>query len=87
MLAAYTQMMNAYLSKSERAVYEQRRRKAVIQESRDYRLMSKWLLRVYPDVITEFHTYKTRLQRANPYQERLDDSPTVSTVYAGGRRT
>ena len=67
--------MNAYLSKSERAVYEQRRRKAVIQESRDYRLMSKWILKVYPDVLAEFHAYKTRLQKANPIRKDLTTSP------------
>ena len=79
MLAAHThthtQTMNAYLSKSERAVYEQRRRKIVIQESRDYRLMSKWLVKSYPDVIAEFHAYKTRLQKANPIRKDLTTSP------------
>ena len=67
--------MNAYMSKSERAVYEQRRRKAVIQESRDHRLMSKWLLKVHPDVLAEFCAYQTKLRESNPIHKDLTTAP------------
>jgi hypothetical protein len=68
-------MMSLYLSKPEKAEYEQRRRKVVMQESRDYRLMSRWLLKVYPDVLTEYCAYKTRLQKANPVRKDLTTAP------------
>ncbi len=67
--------MYAHPEKSERALYEQRRRKAVIQESRDYRLMSKWLMKVHPDVAAEFRAYQTGLQVLNPNRRDLTTSP------------
>ncbi len=67
--------MYAHPDKSERALYEQRRRKAVIQESRDYRLMSKWLMKVHPDVAAEFHAYQTGLRVLNPNRRDLTTSP------------
>ncbi len=75
--------MNAYLSKSERAVYEQRRRKAVIQESKDYRLLSKWLLKVHPDTVAEFHAYRSKLQRLNPIRKDLTTSPQFARFMRG----
>ncbi len=58
--------MNGYFSKAERREYEQRRRVAVIQESRDYRLMSKWLKRGHPDIMAQHLAFKGVLQRNNP---------------------
>ena len=87
MLTTYIQMMSLYLSKTERAEYEQRRRKAVIQESRDYRLMSRWLLKVYPDVLTEYCAYKTRLQKANPVRKGLTTAPQFLRFMRGENGT
>ena len=67
--------MYAHPDKSERALYEQRRRKAVIQESRDHRLMSKWLMKVHPDVAAEFRAFQTGLRVLNPNRRDLTTSP------------
>ena len=67
--------MYAHPDKSERALYEQRRRKGVIRESRDHRLMSRWLMKVHPDVAAEFSAFRTKLQVLNPNRRDLTTSP------------
>ncbi len=55
----------------ERTLYEQRRRKNVIRESREYRVMERWLLKMYPVVANEFKLFHTKLQKQNPYKRDL----------------
>ncbi len=51
---------------SERARYERKRRQSVIREAREYRVMSKWLRKLYPEISEEFKPFLNRLQRENP---------------------
>ena len=63
--------MYAHKDKSVRALYEQRRRKAVISEARDYRLLSRWMLKTYPGMFAQFTAFKVKLQSENPYRRDL----------------
>ncbi len=72
-------MMSSYLTKEEKSEYEQRRRKQIIQESRDYRLMHGWLMKVYPDILAEHCAFKTKLQRENPARKDLTTAPGFRT--------
>ena len=67
--------MYAHPNKSERALYEQRRRKGVIREARDYRLMSRWLAKIHPDIAVEFSAFQAKLQMQNPNRRDLTTSP------------
>ena len=67
--------MSSYLTKEEKTEYEQKRRRQVIQESRDYRLMHAWLMKVYPDILTQYCAFKTKLQRENPARKDLTTAP------------
>ena len=66
--------MYAHKNKSVRALYEQKRRKAVISESRDYQLLSRWLLKTHPDTFAQFVAFKAKLQYENPYRKDLSTS-------------
>ena len=65
----------SYLTKEERKEYEQRRRRQIIQDSRDHRLIHKWLLKMYPDILAGFYAFKTELQRGNPSRKDLTTAP------------
>ena len=67
--------MSLYLTKEEKAKYEQKRRREVIQESREHRLMYSWLMKVYPDILTQYYAFKTKLQRGNPARKDLTTAP------------
>ena len=67
--------MSTYLTKEERAAYEQRRRKLIIQESRDYRLMHGWLMKRHPDILAAHCAFKTKLQKGNPARKDLTTAP------------
>jgi hypothetical protein len=67
--------MYAYYNKSERAQYEHRRRKAVIGEAREHRVMSRWLQKVHPKVYQQFTMYYTKLQTENPNRKDLSTAP------------
>ena len=67
--------MSLYLTKEEKSEYEQRRRKQIIQDSRDQRLMFKWLTKMYPDILAQFYAFKTELQRGNPSRKDLTTAP------------
>jgi hypothetical protein len=67
--------MYAHKSKSVRALYEQRRRKVVIQEARDYRLLSRWMMKMHPDTFAEFTAFQTKLQAQNPNRRDLTTAP------------
>ena len=51
---------------AERAIYERKRRKNVIREAREHRLMVPWLKRLYPGISIEFGLFLDRLQKENP---------------------
>ncbi len=63
--------MSLYYRKAEKAEYEQRRRKGIIEEARNYRLMFKWLQKTYPDVLTEHYAYKADLRKMYPHRKDL----------------
>ena len=67
--------MSLYLTKEEKSEYEQRRRKQIIQDSRDQRLMFKWLTKMYPDILAQFYAFKAELQRGNPSRKDLTTAP------------
>ncbi len=67
--------MSFYLTKEEKKEYEQRRRRQIIQDSRDQRLMFKWLTKMYPDILAKFYAFKTELQRGNPSRKDLTTAP------------
>ncbi len=67
--------MYAHPDKSERAQYEQRRRKAVIRDAREHRLMSRWLRKVHPETAAEFDVYHAKLQIQNPNRRDLTTAP------------
>ena len=67
--------MSSYLTKQEKKEYEQTRRKQIIQDSRDHRLMSKWLTKTHPDIVAEFRAFKAKLQRGNPLRKDLTTAP------------
>ncbi len=67
--------MYAHPDKSERALYEQRRRKGVIREAREHRLMSRWLRKVHPETALEFDVFQAKLQMQNPNRRDLTTSP------------
>ena len=75
--------MNGYLSKSEKREYEQRRRVAVIQESRDYRLMNGWLRKKYPDILAQHLAFKGALRRDNPSRKDLTTAPQFHKFMRG----
>jgi hypothetical protein len=76
-------MMSFYLSKEEKAEYEQRRRKLIIQESRDYRLMHGWLMKVHPDILAEHCAFKAKLQKGNPMRKDLTTAPQFRKFMRG----
>ncbi len=55
----------------ERTLYEQRRRKNVIRESREFRVMERWLAKMYPTIANEFKLFHTKLQKQNPSKRDL----------------
>ncbi len=65
----------SYLTKEERAEYEQKRRKLVMQESRNYRLIHGWLIKRYPDILAEHHAFRIKLARENPARKDLTTAP------------
>ncbi len=67
--------MSSYLTKQEKKEYEQTRRKQIIQDSRDHRLMFKWLTKTHPDIVAEFRAFKAELQRGNPLRKDLSTAP------------
>ncbi len=76
-------MMSGYLSKSEKKEYEQRRRTAIIQESREYRLMSKWLRKRHPDILAQHLAFRDALQRNNPLRKDLTTAPQFHKFMRG----
>ncbi len=48
------------------AQYEPERRQKVIREAREYRVMSKWLRKLYPEILKEFEPFLSGLRRENP---------------------
>ncbi len=79
--------MSSYLTKQEKKEYEQRRRKQIIQDSRDQRLMFKWLTKTYPDILAEFYAFKTELQRGNPARKDLTTAPAFHKFMEKGDGT
>ncbi len=67
--------MSYYLTKEEKKEYEQVRRKQVIQDARDHRLLLKWLTRTQPDTMAKFCAFKAKLQRENPLRKDLSRAP------------
>jgi hypothetical protein len=57
-------MMSVALS--ERALYERKRRRNVIREAREYRVITPWLRKLYPEILEEFKPFLNKLQRENP---------------------
>jgi hypothetical protein len=51
---------------SERAIYERKRRKNVIREAREHRVMIPWLKKLYPRISIEFGLFLNKLQKENP---------------------
>ncbi len=51
---------------SERALYERKRRRNVIQQAREYRLITPWLKKLYPEILEEFKPFLGKLQKDNP---------------------
>ncbi len=78
-------MMSFYLSKEEKAEYEQRRRKLIIQESRDYRLMHRWLMKAHPDILAEHFAFRAKLRKDNPIRKDLSTAPQFHKFMRGGR--
>jgi hypothetical protein len=50
---------------SEKAIYERQRRRAVMQEAQEHRVMAPWLKKAYPEVSEEFYVFFTNLKK--PY--------------------
>ena len=65
----------SYLTKHEKKEYEQIRRKQIIQDARDHRLMLQWLVKVHPDTVAQFSAFKAKLQRENPLRKDLTRAP------------
>ncbi len=63
---------------SERALYERRRRRAVISEAREHRVMTRWLKKMYPKISSEFVLFHTKLQKDNPHKRDLTTSDDFS---------
>ncbi len=63
--------MYAHPRKSERALYEQRRRKGVIKDAREHRVMTRWLRKVHPTIADDFDKFHNKLQRENPNKRDL----------------
>ncbi len=56
---------------SERAIYERLRRRTLSDERRRFRVLSPWLKRVYPEVLSEFNAFYTCLDQSNPRSRNL----------------
>ncbi len=65
----------SYLTKHEKKEYEQIRRKQIIQDARDHRLMLQWLTKVHPDTVAQFSAFEAKLQRENPLRKDLTRAP------------
>ena len=75
--------MYAHPDKSERALYEQRRRKGIIKDAREHRLMRRWLQKVHPKVFRQFDLYHTNLQMENPNRKDLTTAPQFVRFMSG----
>ncbi len=47
----------------EKTLYEQRRRRNIIRESREHRVMVRWLAKMYPAAANEFRLFHSKLQK------------------------
>ncbi len=56
---------------SERAIYERKRRRNVIREAREHRVIIPWLKILYPRISIEFDLFLNRLQKQNPNAKDL----------------
>ena len=75
--------MYGYLTKEEKKAYEQKRRINIMHESRDSRLMNKWLMRRYPDILAQYFAFKNVLQRNNPQRKDLTTAPQFHKFMRG----
>ena len=80
-------VMYAHPLKSERALYEQRRRKGVIKDAREHRLMTRWLRKVYPKISTEFDLFHNKLQRDNLNRRDLTTTADFARFIRSGDGT
>jgi hypothetical protein len=79
--------MYAHPNKAERAQYEQRRRKAVIRDAREHRLMSRWLRKAHPKIASEFDSFHLKLQMENPNRRDLTTAPQFVRFMRAGDGT
>ena len=56
---------------SEKALYERLRRKTIAKEAREYKVLSPWLRKLYPEVSKEFDIFFANLERDNPRSKNL----------------
>ena len=75
--------MYRHLTKEEKKAYERKRRANVTQEARNYRLINKWLMRRYPDILTQYYAFRNVLQRNNPYRKDLTTAPQFRKFMIG----
>ncbi len=68
-------VMSGYLTKEEKKKYEQFRRGQVMQDARDHRLLTRWLMRVQPDTLAKFYAFKVELQGRYPARKDLTKAP------------
>jgi hypothetical protein len=76
--------MSGYLTKEEKKGYEQVRRRQIIQDARDHRLLTKWLMRVQPDSLAKFYAFKAELQNKYPLRKDLSKAPAFTRFLYGG---
>ncbi len=76
--------MSGYLTKEEKKGYEQVRRRQIIQDARDHRLLTKWLMGVQPDSLAKFYAFKTQLQNKYPLRKDLSKAPAFTRFLYGG---
>ncbi len=67
--------MSGYVTKEEKKKYEQSRRAQVMQDARDHRLLTRWLMRVQPDSLAKFYAFKAELQGRYPARKDLTKAP------------
>ena len=75
--------MSGYLTKEEKARYEQVRRGQVMQDARDHRLLTKWLMRIQPDTLAKFYAFKAELQNKYPLRKDLSKAPAFARFIYG----
>ncbi len=76
--------MSGYLTREEKKRYEQVRRGKVIEDARDHRLLTKWLMRVQPDSLAKFYAFKAELQGMYPLRKDLAKAPAFVKFTNGG---